>query len=283
MPLFLLVRDILYIRYMKIFLFFIIFSISFVPRAFSLPLENLISSENIRQLRSGSEMIVETQLRNPSPRLAPFNREIQQYTNSVQSGLNPSIMVEALFLYEKPLKHHTSNLYWDNNQKTGVFNQITAISTLAGIQYFSHTRNTMRTFYETSTVVDGSSGRHPLPDPYFFQLPTSLTLFARQKDLTFGDNVYRYDYTSSQDIIYFLQENVTTLTYGIIPAVNRGNLRTIIYIMDCGDSIIIYVVSMARAVSLPGINDRISSSFSSRASAFLGWLINRLNSQIFAF
>jgi len=268
---------------MKIRFFSLIISLFFVPCAFSLPLENLLSNAHIRQLRSVGESIIETQLRNPSPRLMPVNLEIQQFISTVQTALNPSIMVEALFLYEKPAKHHTSNISWDINQKTGVFNQITALSTLTGIQYFSASRNTMRPFYESSAVIDGSSGRNPLPDPYFYQIPASLTLFARQKDLTFGDNVYRYDYTASQDLIIFIQENVTNLTYGIIPAINRGNLRSVISIIDCGDSILIYAVSMAKAVSLPGIGDRISSSFSNRAAAVLGWLINRLNSQIFSF
>jgi hypothetical protein len=260
---------------MKIWLFSIIFSLIFIPNVFSLPLESLITAAQIRHLRSGGEMIIETQLRDPSPRLMPASREIQQFIGTVQTALNPGIMVEALFLYEKPAKYHTSNAFWDINQKTGVFNQITAISTLTGIQYYSASRNTMRTFYETSAVVDGSSGRNPLPDPYFYQLPPAFTLFARQKDLTFGDNVYRYDYTASQDVIYFLQENVTTLTYGIIPAVNRGNLRTVISIFDCGDSLIIYAVSMAKAVSLPGMDNKIGDSFSNRAEAILKWFIKK--------
>jgi len=266
---------------MKIRLFSFIFSLFFIPNVFSLPLENLVSVTHIRQLRSGGEIITETQLRNPSPRLMPANNELRQFINSIQTAFNPGIMVEALFLYEKPHKYQTSNISWDIHQKTGVFNQITALSTLTGIQYFSASRNTMRPFYESSAVIDGSSGRNPLPDPYFYQLPASLTLFARQKDLTFGENVYRYDYTVSQDLIIFVQENITALTYGIIPAINRGNLRSVIAIIDCGDSILIYAASMARAVSLPGIGDRISSSFSNRAAAILGWLINRLNSQIF--
>ena len=259
-----------------IFLFTLI-----APRVFSVPLEDVVSSAQAAQLRTSSEIIIETQLRDPFPRLMPNNSEFRQFVNRVQNALNPGIMVEALFLYQKPDQYFTSAGSWDNAQKTGVFNQITALSTLSGIQYFSASRDTMRTFYETSVIVDGPSGRNPLPDPVFSQAPAAYTLYARQKDLTFGDNVYRYDYVSSQEIIYFVQENMTSLTYGIIPAIGRGNLRSVIAIIDCGDSILIYAVSMAKAASLPGFGDRISSSFSSRASAILGWLINRLNNQIF--
>jgi len=262
--------------------YFFIFSLIFiVPCAFSVPLDGIVSSAHEALLRSGNEIIIETQLRNPVPRLMPFNIELRQFIAGVHSALGSSIMVEALYLYQKPVRFHTSASLWDSGQKTGVFNQITALSTLTGIQYFSASRNSMRTFYETSAVIDGPQTKKNLPDPVFSQPPAALTLYARQKDLTFGDNVYRYDYVCSSNIIYFVQENVTSLTYGIIPAIGRGNLRSVIAIIDCGDSLLMYAVSMAKAASLPGIGDRISSSFSNRASAILGWLTARLNSTIF--
>ncbi|MDR0464475.1 MAG: hypothetical protein LBG94_05080 [Treponema sp.] len=259
------------------------FLILIIPCAYSVPLVNVVSAVQAAQLRASSEIITETQLRNPAPRLMPDNSELRQFINTVQNTLSPGIMVEALFLYEKPGQFHTSANFWDNGQKTGVFNQITAISSLSGIQYFSASRDTIRTFYESSVVIDGPNSRNALPDPVFYQIPAAFSLFARQKDLTFGDNVYRYDYVSSTDIIYFSQENVTSLTYGIIPAIGRGNLRSVVAIIDCGDSLLIYALSMARAATLPGMGDRISASFSNRAGAVLGWLVNRLDNQIFPF
>jgi len=264
------------------FLSFLFFTF-LVPGAFSLPLESIVYPAYAAQLRLNDEIILETQLRNPVLKLIPFDAELKQFITAVQNSVNPGIMVEALYLYKKPVIFHTSAGNWDAGQKTGIFNQITAISTLAGIQYFSASRNTMRTFYEVSGVIEGPSSRRLLPDPYFAQVPAAHTLFARQKDLTFGDNVYRYDYASSADIIYFTQENITALNYGILPAIGRGNLRSVIAVFDCGDSVLIYIASMARAASLPGMGDRISSSFSSRAAAVLSWLTGRLNSQIFTY
>jgi len=266
---------------MKNRLLIVLMVLFFAPRAFSLPLENIVLPEYAAQLRSSNEIILEAQLRNPAPMLLPANFELKQFIGSVQNTLNPSLMVEALYLYKKPDAFHTSIYSWDERQKTGIFNQITAISSLAGIQYFSASRNAMRTFYEVSGVIDGPQTRNPLPDPSFSQLPASYSLYARQRDLTFGDNVYRYDYVNRNDIIYFSQENMTSLTYGIIPAIGRGSLRSVIAIIDCGDSILVYALSMARAASLPGMGDRISSSFSNRAAAVLGWLTSRLNSQVF--
>ena len=42
--------------------------------------------------------------------------------------------------------------------------------------------------------------------------------------------------------------------------------------LDAGEYILIYAVSMAKAASLPGMNDRIGSSFSNRAEAILQWI-----------
>jgi hypothetical protein len=135
----------------------------------------------------------------------------------------------------------------------------------------------MRTFYEYSYVVEGPNSRNRLNDPVFTAVPEAYTLYARQKDLTFGDNVYRFDYTAAREAVYFTQNNVTALTIALIPVINRGNLKTVMAVFDCGDSILIYAVSMAKALSVPGIGDRVSSSFSNRAEAVLNWFSGRLD------
>ena len=253
-----------------------------VQYAFAVPLGNLVSSGHAADLRTTGEMIIETQLKNPVPKLLPQNDELRQFVNKTKNALNPGMLVEALFLYKKPASYHSSVYTWDEGQKTRVFNQVLAISTLTGIQYHSTSRNIMRTFYEYSSIIDGPVTKNPLPDPVFPVSPASLTVFARQKDLTFGDNIYRYDCITARDAIFFVQENVTSLNYGVIPAIGKGNLRSIVAVIDCGDSILVYAVSMAKAISLPGMGDRISSSFSNRAEAVLNWLTGRLNNEIFA-
>jgi len=253
-----------------------------VPFAFSVPIENIIQPEYLTQLRGINQgRIIETQLRNPVPRLLPRNNDLQRHVTGIRNSFNPGMMVEALYLYNKPASYRTSATSWDIRQKTGIFNTMTAISTLAGIQYYSESRNSMRTFYESSVIIDGPQSRNPQNDPVFTQLPATLTLYARQNDSTFGDNVYRYDYINTNDAIFFTQENVTAMSYGIIPVVGRGNLRSVIAVFDCGDSILVYAVSMARVASLPGMGDRISSSLSNRAEAILIWFTDRLNNRLF--
>jgi hypothetical protein len=199
----------------------------------------------------------------------PADSELRQFfTKSIES-LNPGIMVESLYLYKKPL--YSVGV----PQKTGLYNQLLAISTLTGIQYYSASRQTMRTLFEYSRVIDGPETKNVLPDPVYSVPPAELAIYSRQKDLTFGDNIYRYNYASAQNGIFFVQENVTSLNVSLVQAIGKGNLRSVMAVFDCGDVLLIYIASMARAVSVPGMGERIGTSFSNRAEAILKWFTGR--------
>jgi hypothetical protein len=236
-----------------------------IPCVFSLPLEELTGPENAGRLRSGS--VSETQLGKTALKLLPVLPELRQFAADSMTALEPTLAVETLYLYKKP----GSAAVWNDSLRTALFNQMTAISTLTGIEYFSASRNAMRTFYEYSSVIDSPSSKKPLSDPVFEQPPAQYTLFARQKDLTFGDNIYSYDYKATENALFFIQENMTSLSYGIIPAVGKNRLRSILAVIDCGDSLLIYAVSMAKAASIPGMTERIGNSFKNRADAVYKW------------
>jgi len=261
----------------RVFGFILVFSLAAAPCLFSVPLENLVSVSHADELRSSGKSIIETQLRNPAPVLLPRDSDLRRIVNTAIGSLGPSIMVETLYLYRKPSHLDAASDGWPDEQRVSVFNDIMAISSMTGLQYYSASRRTMRTFYEYSYVVDGPNSRNRIPDPVFTRVPAALTLYARQKDLTFGDNIYRYDYATTRDAVYFTQDNITTLTIALIPVISRNNLKTIMAVIDCGDSILIYAVSMAKVLSVPGIWDRVSNSFSNRAEAVLGWFCGRLD------
>jgi len=260
----------------RVFFFIIVFFLA-VLQVFPIPLESLVPQA--QQLRTGG-IILETHLRNSVPVLLPRNNELQQFVNREIQRLNPTMMVELLYLFEKPDQYHSDIYSWNDEQKINVFNQLLAISSMTGFEYYSGSRGEMRVFYDLSQVIDDPRTKRPLPDPTL-TFPAELTLYARQRDLTFGDNIYRYDYTTIGNIIYFTQENVTTLSVGIVPVIGKGNLRSVVTVIDCGDSILIYAVSMANAVQIPGLWNRISTSFSNRAEAVLKWFTARLESEVF--
>jgi hypothetical protein len=240
------------------------------PSLFGASLEELVGTERAAALRSAVEPITEEQHKTISPRLLPRHTGLAALVAENMGSLAPNLFVETLSLYRKP-----SAAVWTEAEQIRLLNQLTALSSLAGIQYYSASRKTMRVFYESSRVIDNPTDKNSLPDPVFTALPDLLALYARQKDLTFGDNIYRFVYYTNRDSIFFVQENLTAMTAGIIPAVGKNKFRSLLAVLDTGDFLLIYAAGMAKAASVPGMGDRIGASFTNRAKAILEWFAGR--------
>ena len=236
----------------------------------AITIEELLSNSLIQVLKTG-ERPAEIQFGNPQFQLIPRHGRLQDLIGDLHKNLDPSIMVETLYLYQKPDSADKNG--WSEAEITALYNQVIAISTLQGIQYYSASRENMRIFYESSSVIDEPSARRNLPDPFYQTPPLELSLYARQRDSSFGDNTYQYTFRLFQGALVITQENLTSLNVGIIPAVSRNRLRSVLAILDAGEYMVIYAVSMARAASLPGLRDRIGSSFSNRSEAIIQWLV----------
>jgi hypothetical protein len=230
-------------------------------------LAGLVGAENAAALIRG-DTLSGFQNRDPRPALVPSNSFVRNMADEMIRSLKPGFFVENLSLYRKPPSQARS---WTEAERAALYNESLALSSLAGIRYYSTSRKEMRTFYETSVIVGGSDGKNPLPDPVYAFPPSQLVIYARQKDLSFGDNVYRYNYYAYPDSLVFVQENLTSMNYGIIPAVGKNKLRSMVAVLDAGEYLVIYAVSMAKAASFPGMNERVGSSFSTRAEAILKW------------
>jgi hypothetical protein len=239
---------------------------------FSATLEELLDAGTAAELLK-QQTITGVQYKNPQPLLVPRNSFIRQLIEEARGTLNPSLFVESLSLYPKPAGAAAGT--WSEAERTALYNEALALSTLEGIEYFSSSRNRMRTFYEASAVIDGPDTKRPLKDPVYGSPPAELTIYARQKDLTFGDNIYQYSYYARPDSLVFVQENLTPLNAGPIPVVGKNKLRSVVAVIDAGEHLLVYVASMAKAASFPGMNERAGRSFSTRAEAILAWFSGR--------
>jgi hypothetical protein len=238
----------------------------------ALSLEELTGAENAAELRAG-KTLSRVQLKNPSFTLAPRHGEVQALLTRTLTELGPGVMAESLTRYKKPPS--ASHSAWTSAERTALLNSTVAVSTLAGIQYYSASREAMRTFYEYSRVIDSPDSRRELADPFYANPPASLSLYARQRDLTFGDNIYEYRYQTGGDFLAFVQRNLTALKVGPISAVGRDSLHALLVVVDAGDDLLVYAVSLAKVAAFPGLGNRISNSFTNRAQAILGWFNTR--------
>lgn len=237
---------------------------------FSLPLTSLVESETATALLSGEQRNA-IQDETSITALMPKSSYLHLLVSGMIDSLNPSLLAETLRLYRKPLSFRHP---WTEAERAELYNKTLTLSALAGIQCFSTSRGRMRTFYESSSVVSGPDGKVCLPDPSLSSPSAQYTLYARQKDFTFGDNIYKYDYYLRDDLMLFVQENLTTMYYGIIPVVRKNNLRSVIAIIDSGDYLLVYAVAMAKAMNAHGTKARISTSLLARIDTVYGCFID---------
>ena len=242
----------------------------FHTAAYSITVEELIGESNAKTLREAS--VKSMQIRTGRPVLMPRSASGARLEADI-GRFNPSVVVEALYLYKKT--DAAEGKGWSDAERTTVFNLLQSLSTLSGTEYFSASRGQMRVFYESSYVVDGAGGSAVLPDPVVSEVPARSTLYAVQKDLSFGENRYRYDYAASDADISFVQTNLTTMSYGIVPVLGKEKLRTMVLVTDTDEGYVLYAVSAARAALVPGLGEKIRNSFSNRADAIYRWFSNR--------
>lgn len=253
---------------MKQFIFVALFSLMTLFHIGAVSLEDLLDRATITALHT-EKKVVNSSTGTIQPQLVPKDDFYRTVVQDVIQKIKPTVMVENLYLYQKPASK--IGKAWTESEQLHLFNEIRGISTLTGIEYYSASRKKMRIFYEYSSVIDSPESKNVLTDPVVQSIPKNATLFARQKDLTFGDNIYQYDYLTNEGSIIFIQTNLTTMSYGIIPLVQKGNLHSIICIIDTDNGLLLYAATFAKASTLPGLEGKIRDSFSNRTEAVYKW------------
>jgi len=231
-------------------------------------ISDLISPDLFDEL-ADADCVTEVHFNNFELNMMPNDAQLKKTISDSIKEVNPSIIIEGASLYKKP--EGSGN--WTPEEKTKLFNGIVALSSLQGLLYYSPSRKKPWLLYEISHIIESPKNKNALPDPVFNEknLPASLTLYALQKDKTFGENIYKNDFTLYNHEIIVVQENRTRMFYKILPVLSPGSLRSVISIIDAGDYILIYMTSMADAISFPGLKARIGASFTARLEAILEW------------
>jgi len=157
-----------------------------------------------------------------------------------------------------------------------IYNILRSISTMQGIQYYSASRERLRTLFAESYVVDGPDGEKRLPDPVVREIPPHSRLYVLQEDLTFGKNLYAMEFRYSGD--YFLMDstNLTTMHYFFFPMVRPENSVTLILLIPAGEQLLFYGAVGARTMRLLGLERSREDSFYNRLKAIYGWFTERV-------
>jgi hypothetical protein len=207
------------------------------------------------------------------PKFLPWHEGSAEIASAI-TAQHPDLLVEAVFFL--PRASVDSNPARES-ELAAIYGLLRSFSSLEGIEYYSASRKTMRTFYAESYRIADPTSRTRVPDPPPPKpgaIPASEVLFSYQRDLSFGANVYRYDFSTRRDAIAFTCVNQTRMSYGIMPVLAPKALATRVLIIRASDGILFYAASGADA---PGIfRAKLNDSFGNRAEALFGWFSSRI-------
>jgi hypothetical protein len=201
-----------------------------------------------------------------APKTAFQNELVKKVT-----GFHATVAVEVLRIFrasKRPLDTQKGML--------SILNAMASTSTMKDITYWSVTRNKIWTLFTESYAVE--SPEHPvrIADPAFSTLPDTARLYSFQEDTTFGKNTYETVIHLGTDSLWAEMENLSAVTYLLIPAIPAKGLLTETLIVPMKDSLLFYGVALLRS-SLPvgDLNSR-AESLKNRMVAVSDWLTARL-------
>jgi len=236
----------------------------------SFPLASCIDPAIAARILSGEAMRASSAGKSAVPALAPRHPSAAS-AGAALAAEAPDVIVEALFLWKKP------RAVEPEAGALAVYNVLRAVGSMQGLEYWSASRGRMRLLYEYSSLVAGPDDRTPVRDTRLPALPVNAeTLFARQRDLSFGDNVYKISLSTGPGYTAQHSTNLTGMRYGIVPVASPGVVNVRLLVIDVDEGLIFYTVSSAKAAVLPGVRAKLESSFGNRAEAVYAWFSREL-------
>lgn len=167
------------------------------------------------------------------------------------------------------------------NKKKNIANILCSISSLKGLEYYSHSRKKMRLLYKDSYIVKkvGAKGKIEyvkMPDPVS-KLSDGTSFFVFQEDLTFGKNIYEFKYFLDASAVALMVVNTEPLYYSIFKALDAKDLNSILIAYDLGDYLLLYTATRAKFKKIIGLENKVKNSFMARLDAMGKWFIAKYN------
>ncbi len=234
-------------------------------------LTGFLTAEQIEELLTKKQLIRSLyNEKDMQPVLVPPFAVPQMLAHQWTKGF-PACLIETLYLYKKKL---------DKKKDVRTISRIfRSISQLKGLEYYSSSRKKMRTLYESSYVIDDPQTKVRQDDPITLN-KQDFSVYALQKDLTFGEHVYQYRFLSDDNTSGFISTNNDTLKYSIFKAVMPEDLQVSIAVTDLGDYLLIHGLTRADFASLSILRKRVQRSFKTRGDALLRWFIEKYEEEI---
>jgi hypothetical protein len=209
--------------------------------------------------------------KNASPSLMPRDEKIKTLLNKIILDIKPTFIVENLSVYKK----RDGEGAWNDAERNALVNNLVKVSSLKGLQYFSPSRNEWRLLYEDAYCVENAKSKKVIQDREFKEAPSGYECFAVLTDLTFGENVYKFNYTFNDSSIYLTLQNESKIKKGIFKLSDSGEVVSVVVIFDTDEGILCYAATLTPVPAFPAVKERITASLSARTRAMLTWFNSR--------
>ncbi|MCE1195527.1 hypothetical protein LWX53_03385 [bacterium] len=229
---------------------------------------------------SGKVMLVVDTGKGGKPALEPAHFEAPDAKSARAPAGSGALRVEALAFLPAPREAAQATGGAPGQARPGVdldrrlaalSRILNSVHRMEGLEYWSASRQRMRTLYAEAWRTDSPEGRARLPDPAAPPAAPGETssFYAWLRDLTFGGNVFRFDISVGPASVLMLNENVSTMRYLLVPVAPPGRMRSRIHVIPCKEGLLVHFFSTIDVSDIAA--KRVFESAGNKALAVLGW------------
>ena len=185
----------------------------------------------------------------------------------IKKKVNPAIAVELFSSIPKSKIKGTDKL-------TTVYNTLRDYNSMQGINYYSVSKNKMKTLFKNSYPTDKNWKK--IETKKVSAIPKTEEVNFYQKDLTLGANKNFGTFKSDKNSLISHFYNTNDLNYMFLTVVDQENLHSFFVVQEKAETIELYALSFVKPAALPLIKERISKSFGNRLVAMYNWFYSNI-------
>lgn len=202
-----------------------------------------------------------------------FNSTILQ--NRVVKGEKKFPFVfEGLYYVTKDELRKESNSSDKDINIDDVSRVLRSISKMEGMTYYSNTRKKNMTLYKKAYTTSGYNSKTQVPDKTEGSADGKV-IYCLQDDASFGVMKYQLNYYQKEKQMYAVFTNTNSIGMGPITGIDEKNMKINVLVIDCDDSILLYLSTDCNCNKVPGIKSLVSDSMIARMNAVHDWFLKQ--------
>ena len=245
------------------------FTFTLVSALYSYEADKIVSKSIYEQLESSGKIMKSYYKQGDVDlSLVPSTLLAQNLSKNLWPKKNeePAFVRESLYLVPKSsLKSATGEVSIEEASRV-----IRRISTMQGIEYYSHNEERYTTLYDNAYCIKGADDRTRVADDVTGSADGKI-LYALLDDNSFGKTNYRMEYHQNEDEVCMHFINVTPLKFGPVKAVANDNLHILLDISDCGNYFAVYILAKTKFPAFSFLEKTMNESFNARLDAIYDW------------